>query len=76
MSYLAHHPDAADTVRGIVNWWLPAGQNDVSPGDVERALAQLVDEGRVTRCVLPDETVLYGRKPDAKHRNAHPIPDR
>lgn len=70
MSYLAHHPKAADTVKGIVSWWLPAVCGDASPGDVERVLTQLVDEGSVTKCVLPDETVLYARKRDGKRRDA------
>ncbi|MBC8737677.1 hypothetical protein F6X40_12795 [Paraburkholderia sp. UCT31] len=71
LRYLARHPDAADTVCGIANWWLPESERDVSERMIERALDRLVEAGRVTKYVLVDGSVLYAHrvaKQDGKAR--------
>jgi DNA-binding MarR family transcriptional regulator len=58
LSYLARHPDAADTAEGIQRWWLADG-GAYAPADVEHALERLARGGAVTRRRLPDDRVLY-----------------
>lgn len=66
LDYLQRNPEAADTLRGIVNWWLPAEPARIEASRVERALEQLVAEGLVVKSVLVEGTVLYARAPDSK----------
>lgn len=57
--YLAEHPDAADTVDGITQWWLARIRVEEAVIDVQQALHSLVRGGAVVGKVLPDGTVLY-----------------
>jgi hypothetical protein len=59
--YLEAHPDAADSLSGIRQWWLPEVHRDVALEELRRALAQLVASGEVQRSVLPDRRELYAR---------------
>ncbi|MDN7179617.1 hypothetical protein M0D69_16805 [Caballeronia sp. SEWSISQ10-4 2] len=67
VGYLKRHPQAADTVRGIGNWWLPVARCHADARALQRALDRLVGQGRVTRYALLDGTILYasseGRQP-------------
>jgi len=59
LTYLRCHPQAADTLRGIVNWWLPQQRYESDCQRIEYALGALVAQGKL-RCVrLPDGEVLY-----------------
>lgn len=60
--YLKAHPNAADSVEGIMQWWLPQQQNPVDINDLQHALDYLVDTGAVSRTVLLDGRMLYTRK--------------
>lgn len=53
--YLAHHNDAADTARGIAEWWLNRGV----PGTKD-ALSQLQALGVVCAYPVHDSIVVYG----------------
>jgi hypothetical protein len=58
--YLAAHPGAADTVAGIMEWWLheePAAAGSLA--DVEWALDRLEAEGEVERVAAQDGRVAY-----------------
>ncbi|WNL45674.1 hypothetical protein RKE25_20035 [Dyella sp. BiH032] len=59
LAYLHRHPEAADTLDGIVNWWLPRQRLDTARQRIEAALEALVAEGRLCRHALPGGTVLY-----------------
>lgn len=59
LRYLRAHPRAADTVDGIVEWWLPRQRRDEAVDQVQRALDALVGRGLVEKIVLVDGTVLY-----------------
>lgn len=61
LDYLQRNPEAADTLEGIVSWWLPAEPVRVEASRVERALEQLVAEGFAVKSVLVEGTVLYAR---------------
>lgn len=59
LAYLHSHPQAADTLRGIVNWWLPRQRYESSCQRIEHVLGALVAEGLLHRDELPDGEVLY-----------------
>lgn len=56
-AYLAEHPDAADTVGGICEWWL-AGAAERA---VQQALDDLVERGVVRRQENPGGLPVYSR---------------
>jgi len=59
LAYLHRHPQAADTLRGIVNWWLPRQRYESGCMRIERVLDRLVGEGQLHCDPLPDGEVLY-----------------
>jgi len=60
LSYLAQHPDAKDTVEGIMHWWLPDTETGVRASDVGSALEGLALKGWVTVSSLGQGTRVYG----------------
>ena len=65
LRYLRAHPQAADTVAGIVAWWVPRHLHAEAVERVQAALDELVAQGWVEKITLIDGTVLYadGGKP-------------
>jgi len=59
LAYLHSHPQAADTLRGIVNWWLPRQRYESGCLRIEHVLDRLVAEGLLHCDELPDGEVLY-----------------
>lgn len=59
LAYLQAHPQAADTLRGIINWWLPLQRYESSRQRIEQVLVRLVAEGLLRRDKLPDGEALY-----------------
>lgn len=47
--YIRRRPNAADTVEGIMQWWLREESRTSTRSDVERALALLCEEGTLER---------------------------
>ena len=62
--YLRERPDAADTLVGIAQWWLPAAMRSTSMERLRLVLAELVAAHEVRCTVLPDGTELYSRAVD------------
>jgi hypothetical protein len=60
-TYLARHPEAADSIDGIIRWWLPRLRLEEAIAELERALDLLVARGVMTKRQLPDGRWLYGR---------------
>ena len=63
LAYLSAHPQASDSLEGIVSWWLPArfaAARDVVQDSLDRLVAQRL----VERTRLADGSVVYGRPPD------------
>ncbi|MEO6926038.1 MAG: hypothetical protein ABI129_05150 [Rhodanobacter sp.] len=60
LAYLRSHPQAADTLRGIVNWWLPLQRYESGCVRIEHALVALVARGELCCKELPGGEVLYG----------------
>ncbi|MGE3510836.1 MAG: hypothetical protein AB7N65_18335 [Vicinamibacterales bacterium] len=65
-TYLRAHPQAADGVEGIRQWWLPPTLAVRSAALVEEALERLIARGVVVRQRMPDGTVLYRRAEAAR----------
>lgn len=59
LAYLHLHPQAADTLRGISNWWLLPAQCKDDQQRIGRVLDRLVAEAVLHRDELPDGKVLY-----------------
>jgi hypothetical protein len=59
MDYLAAHPAAQDTLRGIVEWWLLKQRIVESTQDVEAALARLVAQRKLTAYAGSDGQTRY-----------------
>lgn len=60
--YLDAHPDAADTVDGVLQFWLPPAFASVSRETVERALDVLAARREIVRRTHADGTVIYARQ--------------
>lgn len=68
--YLAKHPDAADSLEGICQWWLPETLRGTSPVLLQTAMEALVVTGEMRRVLLPDGSELYARA-DTNHPWQH-----
>ncbi len=64
-TYLSSHPDAADSLDGILRWWLPRVRMEETANDLQLALDLLVERGAVTRRDVAGGQVVYGRSPGA-----------
>ena len=59
LRYLQIHPNAADSLNGIVDWWLPSQYKNEDVEKIEQVLEQLITDGLVKKVFLIDKTVLY-----------------
>ena len=59
LSYLAKHPDAQDTLDGIVEWWLLRERITQQKTLVEKALDELVANGFVLKLTGKDSRFHY-----------------
>lgn len=60
--YLDAHPRAADSLDGILRWWLTRQRVSDSESEVQTALNELVASGQISHRRLPDGTVVYQRQ--------------
>lgn len=66
LAYLHHHPQAADTLRGIVNWWLPQQRYESGCQRIEQVLRGLVARGLLRCDPVPHGEVLYALNQHAR----------
>jgi hypothetical protein len=59
LAYLHQRPQAADTLEGIVGWWLPKQRYDIDRRRIQRVLGELIARGELRCDRLPDGAVLY-----------------
>jgi hypothetical protein len=59
IGYLRTHPEAADTVDGILRWWLPAQRNTSAKDKLQQALLDLVQQGVIEEIVQGNGSRLY-----------------
>lgn len=60
--YLAAHPNAADSVEGVLLWWLKRQHYEESANEVLRALEYLVEEGVIKKEFLSDGKAVYASR--------------
>jgi hypothetical protein len=59
LQYLIAHPDAKDTLQGILRWWFP-GNMDREETEVQEALDLLVARSWLTQRRTTPSRTLYG----------------
>lgn len=59
LTYLTEHPDASDTMEGIVQWWLLEQKIKHQSVKVKEALAELVAKGLVLEYKGKDSRTHY-----------------
>jgi hypothetical protein len=59
LRHLMQYPQAADTVAGIREWWLPDLMDPVELEDLRTVLLELVSERVIALRRLPDGTELF-----------------
>jgi hypothetical protein len=60
LRYCIKHPDAKDTIDGILKWWLPGGNAEWGKEEVQRALDFLTAKGWLTKRETTPAKDLYG----------------
>ncbi len=60
LAYLAEHPDAQDTIDGIVEWWLLKQTIKYQTKMVRKALEDLINKGFILEKKKGDSQVRYG----------------
>lgn len=63
--YLINHPKAADSMEGIVSWWLNSRQSLPRLEIVRDALDLLESKGLIVSRILPDGNAIYMATQDA-----------
>ncbi len=66
LSYLSAHPDAQDTLEGIVQWWLRERKSDQHTTLVKEVLGDLVTQGLIEKIRMEGQTPYYRIHP--KHK--------
>lgn len=64
LRYLIEHPDAKDTIEGVLKWWLPRGHAERGKGEVQRALDFLTSKGWLTKRETTPAKKIYGINKD------------
>ena len=59
MRYLEMNPEAADSGRGIREWWVPGSGERPSAALVRAVLDRLIADGILSRREMPDGTFVY-----------------
>jgi hypothetical protein len=60
LKYCVEHPDAKDTVDGILRWWFPAGEAHWRLDEVKITLKILTAKGWLTSRKLQQADDVYG----------------
>lgn len=60
--YLKKHPQAADTLEGIVNWWLLRQRYEIAVEVVNKALEVLVEQGTLAKTSPRGSKPIYRLK--------------
>jgi Fe2+ or Zn2+ uptake regulation protein len=59
LAYLRTHPNAADSLDGIVDWWLARQRNGTGTEAIQEALTELVGLGILETVTLGNGKSLY-----------------
>jgi hypothetical protein len=69
LTYLREHSNAADTLEGIIEWWLPRQRYEQGKTLIQKALDDLVVQGLIKRDCLSDGTAIYSHADRKKREN-------
>jgi hypothetical protein len=73
--YVATHPDAKDTIEGVMRWWLPENVSERRREEVEAGLHRLVERGWIVARVIAPARAVYcanrERLPELRAYAAH-----
>ncbi len=58
-AYLEAHPNASDSLEGVVTWWLTRQRYKQARDRIQRALVYLVNEGVVKEVRTPGGRTVY-----------------
>jgi hypothetical protein len=64
LDYLARHPDAQDTIDGILHWWVLDAYVKKCAPKIANTVAQLVERGFLEQKRSADGNVFYRASPD------------
>lgn len=59
LHHLVQHPEAKDTCKGIMRWWVGAVERERRAEDVEQAINWLVAEGWLVKRDLRSSQTIY-----------------
>lgn len=59
VEYLHAHPSAADTVDGVIQWWLPLQRYETARDVIQKALDDLVEEGIIEYVKTGDDRRVF-----------------
>jgi hypothetical protein len=75
LAYLREHPDAQDTLEGIVEWWLLERKISYQKRMVKEVLGELVSEGVILEDIKRDSQYHY-RINRFRNKEMHTPPDK
>jgi hypothetical protein len=64
LEYLAKHPDAQDTIDGILHWWVIDASIRRWAPKIAETVAQLVEQGYLEQKQSADGNVIYHASPN------------
>ena len=70
LRYLVDHPEAGDTLDGIVEWWLLNQKIRFETRTVSRAVAELVAQDLIVEQKGPDGRIIYKANPTGENTEA------
>lgn len=59
IDYLRGHPEAADTIDGILDWWIPMYRYENAKNEILQALLELKQQGLIEEFLLGNGSRLY-----------------
>lgn len=66
LEYLRRHPDASDTLEGIMEWWLLNQKIICEMKRVKAAILKLVEDEWIIEIRRKNSAVRYGLNPDKR----------
>jgi hypothetical protein len=64
LHYLVKYPDAKDTIKGILRWWLPRAPVEWRKEEVQEALDALVARGWLSQRQTASSQQIYSMNKD------------
>ena len=58
--YLIEHPEAKDTIQGILSWWMPKGYRERGGKELQEAVDALALQGWLSTKSFQNGRTIYG----------------